>query len=137
MCRCSSDYFLSYRFSKWGLSSQSSCSGQLGLHSVTPALQFPWALKSSHQHYAKYIRHLQLLWSIPSFVKCLINYSKKLLTPFLTMNVSVQNPHISKVSLIQFYVPSTLTPNAGIHGHTCSPDFCLNELANSISSAVV
>ena len=72
------------------------------------------------------------------------NHSNKLLTPLFNCagfrvkpRISTQKTHINKFRLFYLYVPSTLSHSLKIHFHLDSPDFCLNELAQSSSSVAV
>ncbi|EDL41499.1 mCG1045165 [Mus musculus] len=69
------------------------------------------------------------------------NHSNKLLTPFLTMRASVLNlesllrgPMSINSACSSFMFLPPLSHTLKIHSHTYSPGFCLNELANSLSS---
>lgn len=117
--------------------------GDQGLPSVpTLALQFFRALKSLRQHQAKESKHLQLLCSRLSSDKGFSSPSKPMFGTFLKKTVkacilNLESPpsrsiSINTVYLVLYFIHHT--SHIKIHSHTCSPDFCLNELANPLSS---
>lgn len=105
------------------------------LHSVlTLDLQFPWTLKFFRQH-SKEIQNIFIIFSVNHLVTnfgCASFHTKP--------GISTQWAQIRKLSLIQFYDPSTTIPLLGllrIYSHIYSPDFCFHELAKSLSSLVI
>lgn len=105
------------------------------LHSIpTLALSFPRTLKFLHQH-SKEMQNISIIFSIDHFMTnfgC-ANFRTK-------PRISTQRAHIRKLSLIQFYDPSTIIPLLHvlkIYSHISSSDFCLHELAKSLSSLVI
>lgn len=105
------------------------------LHSIpTLALQFPWTLKFLHQH-RKDMQNIFIIFSIDDLMT---NFG---CASFRTKpRISTQRAHIRKLSLIQFYDPSTIIPLLHvlkIYSHIYSSDFCLHKLAKLLSYLVI